>query len=142
MKKNLVVIDTNVLVSSFISNAGYPKKIFENLIVTGKIKICISNPVFDEYMEVLKRKKFQKYPGFSHAVSMFLKEIAFNSLWFKPKSHIDILKDDSDNKFLELAVEADAEYIVTGNTKDFTINNYNGIIICSPKDFYDHWFTL
>lgn len=85
----------------------------------------------------MRRKKFQKYPGFSDAVSVFLEELSFVSLWFDPKFSLDILKDESDNKFLELAVEADAAYIVTGKSNDFTIKDYLGIAICSPKQFYD-----
>ena len=59
MKNDLAVIDTNIFVSSLIGTTGYSRKIFDDLIVTGKIKICISNDVFNEYSEVLLRDSFK-----------------------------------------------------------------------------------
>ncbi len=138
MKNNLAVIDTNILVSSLIGNTGYSRKIFDDLIVTGKIKMCISNPVFEEYLEVLQRDRFKKYQGFANASVILLNSVKKNGLWFEPKLAIDILEDKDDNKFIELAVEAGAAYIVTGNSNDFTIKTYEGISICSPKEFYEH----
>jgi putative PIN family toxin of toxin-antitoxin system len=137
LKNDLAVIDTNVLVSSLIGQTGYSRKIFNDLIVTGKIKICVSNAVFEEYSEVLQRERFKKYPGFANASIILLDSIKKHSLWFEPKLSIDILSDKDDNKFIELAVEAEAAYIVTGNSNDFTIKTYQGISICSPKEFYE-----
>ena len=137
MKNDLAVIDTNVLVSSLIGQTGYSRKIFDDLIVTGKIKICVSNAVFEEYSEVLQRERFKKYPGFANASIILLDSIKKHSLWFEPKLSIDILSDKDDNKFIELAVEAEAAYIVTGNSNDFIIKTYQGSSICSPKEFYE-----
>lgn len=85
MKNDLAVIDTNVLVSSLIGQAGYSRKIFDDLIVTGKIKICVSNTVYDEYSEVLQRERFKKYPGFANASFILLDSIKKHCLWFEPK---------------------------------------------------------
>ena len=49
-----------------------------------------------------------------------------------------MLDDKDGNKFIELVVEAQAEYIITGNSNDFTIKEYQGTYICSPKEFYDN----
>lgn len=137
MKNDLAVIDTNVLVSSLIGQAGYSRKIFDDLIVTGKIKICVSNAVFEEYLEVLQRERFIKYRDFATASVILLDKIKKHGLWFEPKLSIDVLSDKDDNKFIELAIEAQAAYIVTGNSNDFIIKTYKGISICSPKEFYE-----
>ena len=137
MKNDLAVIDTNVLVSSLIGQAGYPRKIFDDLIVTGKIKICVSTVVFEEYLEVLKRERFTKYRDFADASIILLNKIKTHGLWFEPKLSIDVLSDKDDNKFIELAVEAQSAYIVTGNSNDFIMKTYKGISICSPKEFYE-----
>jgi putative PIN family toxin of toxin-antitoxin system len=137
LKKNLIVIDTNVLISSLIGQPGYPRKIFEELVSTNKIIICVSKAVFQEYEEVLQRDKFKKYQSFTASASILLKIIKEQCLWYEPQLTIDILDDKDDNMFIELAVEAEAGYIVTGNTNDFIIKTYKGISICSPKEFYD-----
>ncbi len=138
MKNNLAVIDTNILVSSLIGGTGYSRKIFDDLIVTGKIKMCVSTAVFTEYREVLQRERFKKYPAFAEASAILLDRVKKNSLWFNPQTVIVILDDKDDNKFIELAVEANAAYIVTGNSNDFIIKSYKGILICSPKEFYEY----
>ena len=104
--------------------------------------MCVSISVFDEYSSVLQRNRFKKYPGFENASIILLEQIKKNSLQFQPKLVIDLLEDKDDNKFIELAVEAEAAYIVTGNSNDFTIISYNDIVICSPKEFYEHQATL
>jgi putative PIN family toxin of toxin-antitoxin system len=104
--------------------------------------MCISEAVFDEYFQVLHRDRFKKYPAFSKASTILLDQIKKSSFWYEPKLRIDVLDDKDDNKFIELAVEADAAFIVTGNSNDFTIRDYNGIIICSPKEFYEQQMKL
>jgi hypothetical protein len=104
--------------------------------------MCVSQDVFDEYKEVLLRDRFKKYPGFHSASNNLLDQIEKNALWFDPKLRIDLLDDKDDNKFIELAFEAQAAYVITGNSNDFTIKTYKGITICSPKEFYEEQLNL
>lgn len=41
--------------------------------------------------------------------------------------------------FIKLAVEANALYIVTGNSQDFVLSEFRGIMIRNPKAFYEEW---
>jgi predicted nucleic acid-binding protein len=36
-----------------------------------------------------------------------------------------------------LAVESKADYIITGNTKDFTMTEFQGTRIVTPKEYWD-----
>ncbi len=54
---------------------------------------------------------------------------------YLPNTKIDILEDKSDNKFLELAFVFNADYIITGNYNDFTIDKFRNTKIISAKDF-------
>jgi putative PIN family toxin of toxin-antitoxin system len=85
-----------------------------------------------------KRGRFKKYPDFTNASLDLLDSIKKHGLWFEPKFHLDLLDDKDDNKFIELAVEAEAAYIVTGNSNDFILKTYEGITICSPKEFFEY----
>jgi len=80
LKSDLAVIDTNILVSASIGQSGYSRRIFEDLILTGKIIMCVSISVFDEYSSVLQRNRFKKYPGFENASIILLEQIKKNSL--------------------------------------------------------------
>jgi len=53
----LVVIDTNVLVSSLINPKGLPARVMD-MVFSGEIKICYSNEIVTEYKDVLLRPKF------------------------------------------------------------------------------------
>lgn len=59
-----------------------------------------------------------------------------------PTIKIDLLKDKSDNKLLELAEESRAAFLVTGNFSDFTIPKYKNTHILSPRDFWDFVVSL
>jgi len=58
-----IVIDTNVFVSAIIQR-GYSNLIVDTLFIEGKIQLCISDQVLEEYYAVLSRKKFIKYLDF------------------------------------------------------------------------------
>ena len=58
---------------------------------------------------------------------------------FYPTQKLDVIKDKDDNKLLELAVESKADFIITGNTNDFTMSDYKGTKIVTPKDYWDNY---
>jgi uncharacterized protein len=59
---------------------------------------------------------------------------------------LDIISDPADNRLLELAETCQADYLVTGNTNDFTMTEYKGDFtmteykgtrIVNPKEFFE-----
>ena len=50
-----------------------------------------------------------------------------------PTVKVDLIPDLNDNKILELADECEADFIITGNTNDFTFSSYKGTKIVLPK---------
>ncbi len=52
---------------------------------------------------------------------------------------IDVLTDISDNKFLELAAVSSADYLITGNTVDFTITEFEYTKIVTPREYWDNY---
>ena len=62
--------------------------------------------------------------------------MANNSILVRPLKRIKIVKDDSDDdKFIEVAVEGDANFIVTQDKHLLKIKNYQGIKIITPEEF-------
>src|SRR2546426_8298320 len=118
-----VIFDTNVLVSSLIQRS-YPYLIVHHLFIEAKIHLCTSDEVMREYYEVFNRKKFSKYPDFLLKAEALLADIEAKGTKFNPKTKLKIIKDVGDNKFLELADECKADFLITGNRNDFTMSNY------------------
>ncbi|MCX6250282.1 MAG: putative toxin-antitoxin system toxin component, PIN family [Bacteroidetes bacterium] len=123
-----VVIDTNIIVSALIQKS-YPFLIIDDLFLNDLVEVCISEEVIEEYFAVLNRKKFLRYPGFVVNAEAFLISLEFSATKFQPKNRLTLLKDAGDNKFLELCEESHADYLITGNTKDFTILDFTLLIL-------------
>jgi putative PIN family toxin of toxin-antitoxin system len=133
-----VIIDTNVIVSALIQK-NYPFLIIDQLFLENKIKICLSRELMQEYFDVLSRPKFQKFPDFVNNAELILTEIGIRAETFQPKIKLEILSDKNDNKILELADESNADFIITGNTNDFTISNYKKTKILTPREYWENF---
>ena len=82
--------------------------------------------------EVLNRPKFG-LP--SHAVEVFLQDITKSARFVHPKERLTAALDAGDNHVLECAVAAEADYLVTGNTKHFPTPTFRRIKIVPPAAF-------
>jgi uncharacterized protein len=131
-----LILDTNVIVSALISNA-IPTKILFEIVLTQKVEVCLSDEIFAEYVEVLNRKKFAQYAEFKVRADIVLSKIREISKFYKSDRKIEILSDESDNKFLELAAISSADYLITGNTLDFRITEFEYTRILSPKAYWN-----
>jgi len=109
-----VVLDTNILVSSLLT-AGPPAGIVD-LVANGKIIPFYSNPILQEYRDVLSRKKF----GFAYVrINRLLDDIVRTGIAVEGKQFDNNKKVNEDDRiFYNAAVEASA-YLVTGNIRHF-----------------------
>jgi len=119
-----VVLDTNILVSSLLT-AG-PPAVIVDLIANSKVIPYYSNPILQEYWDVLSRKKF----GFdSVQVTRLIDDIVRTGIAVEGKQlNAKINKDD--RIFYEAAVEAMA-YLITGNIRHFPKESF----ITTPAQF-------
>ena len=130
-----VVIDTNVLVSALVKPGSGPEIII-SLALSGEIILCLSDPIFVEYEEVLKRGKFSKLN--QSKVKELLLRIRSQAQWVEPKTRLEVtLVDPEDNKFLECAMEAGADLLITGNVKHFP-KKHKDMRIVSPAQFLSY----
>jgi len=126
-----VVIDTNIFVSSFFG--GKPRKIID-LWKEGKITLCLSKDILNEYIEVLHRIGLQDEVELEELLSLFTK--SFNILFTTKTPRIKVVKDDpDDDKFIECAVALKAEVIITGDKAIEVIEEYMNIKILTPQQF-------
>lgn len=132
-----IVIDTNVMVSSLIQRS-YPYLIINELFIDNKFHLCISNELMTEYYEVLSRPKFSKFQDFFVRAESLLVDIETKSSKFVPTVKLDLISDADDNMILELADECLADFIITGNTTDFTFSDYKQTKIVTPKEYWEN----
>lgn len=126
-----VVYDTNIIVSAILKPGSLPDSLL-SLALQDRVKLCISQAIFDEYFEVLHRPKFRLT---TTNISRILQSITDKSLLVLPEERILNILDEEDSHILECAVTAHAHYLVTGNIKHFPAPQFRQIRIVSPGEF-------
>ncbi len=129
-----VVVDTNIFVSSFFG--GFPREIV-NYWKVGKITLCLSQFIIEEYLEVLNRLGLKNKDEIKNLTRLFSE--GYNSLFTAKTPNLDIVKDDpDDNKFIECAVALDSKIIISGDRHLEAIGKYIDIVIMSPREFIEY----
>ncbi len=126
-----VVVDTNVLISGFLSPRGPPAEI-ARMILNGDLRICYDLRILSEYKEVLGRPRFGISPvGSANLLEQILVTgESANALPLPPS-----LLDPGDEAFLEVAISCNADCLITGNLKHFPVSCRRGVRVISPREF-------
>lgn len=110
-----LVIDTNVLVSAALKPASLQRTAFL-LAITKPARLYVSQPILDEYSEVLARSELQIRKGLR---LQLLQLVRNHSHIVVPSHRIEVTSDADDSMFLECADAARADYLITGNQRHF-----------------------
>ena len=117
MKQVYAVIDTNVLISGFLTKNKFSPTIeVLNALTEGLIIPLYNMEILKEYHEVLRRKKFD-LP--EENINWILKLIMSCGIPSERISSEISFSDPKDIVFYEVAMSKDDAYIVTGNIKHF-----------------------
>src|ERR1700674_591577 len=108
-----VVIDTNILVSALLQPKGLPAAVLM-LALSGKVQLCVSDAVFAEYDEVIRRPHLKRPPDVIEATLQLIRKLGH---LVKPGVRLKACTDPDDNIFLECSQAAEADYLVTGNQR-------------------------
>ncbi len=117
MRKLSVVLDTNVFIVSLIPHMKY-YWVYQK-VLNGDYNLLISNEILFEYQEQLTRR--YDLPFVEANLDFLL--LLPNVLLVHPSFRWNLIKDDpDDNKFVDCAVAANADYVVT-HDRHFRILN-------------------
>ena len=128
-----IVLDTNVLVSGFLSPDGPPGAILRS-ILAGSISFCFDERILIEYQEVLTRGRFALA---SERVDAVLEFIEANGESVLAETLGVELPDATDTMFVEVASAAGADCVVTGNRKHFPAERLEGLRVLLPREFVE-----
>ncbi|MCL4835870.1 MAG: putative toxin-antitoxin system toxin component, PIN family [Caldilineaceae bacterium] len=132
-----VVIDTNVLVRALITRKGTPGQLLEKM-KTEDFFLVLSEEVFAELTRVLDYPHLcNRYRYTDEQKNRFLLSLRYVAIWVNAQETLRVVtEDESDNRFVELAVAGQARYLVTGDQKHLLrLRHYKGIGIVSPAEF-------
>ena len=108
MLVNRIVLDTNCLIA-ILSRKGSYFPVWQGL-HQGKYILCVSNDIIEEYEEILSAKTNATIA--SNVIQVILNSpfVEFVDTYF----HFHLIEQDKDdNKFVDCAIAANAQYIVS-----------------------------
>ncbi len=125
-----VVVDTNVMVSSFFG--GSPRAVIDCW-RRGGITLCVSRSLIDEYVEVLNRLALQK-DLLQEMLELWA--TGYHLIFADSTRPLSIVRDDSDDNMLfECAVALGAKAIVSGDKAVRRVGRYMDIEVLTPAEF-------
>jgi putative PIN family toxin of toxin-antitoxin system len=110
-----VVFDTNILVSACWTPDGLEARVL-TMATSGQVIPCVSPAILAEYRDVLSRPKLASIGA---RATELLAALERNACLVEPTIPLRTSIDDDDNRFLECALAASAEFLITGNLRHY-----------------------
>ena len=125
-----VVFDTNIYISAFVIPGGNAEKAY--------LKAIDNN--FDLYTSIailteLANKLDKKFGWEKHKIEQLVKSIGKLAIVYKSKPWLHVVSNEPDNRILECALQAGAEFIVTGDKHLLKLNKYENTEIIKLSSF-------
>jgi len=130
----LFIVDTNILISASLSLNSTSRLAYEKARQIGLL--IYSNETLAEFQETFNRAKFDKYISKERRLHD-IKSFTNVAQRIDVKVNIRACRDPKDNKFLELAIEADAACIITGDADLLVLNPFEKIPILTAPVFLE-----
>jgi putative PIN family toxin of toxin-antitoxin system len=127
------VVDTNIIISSVLSPKSKPNTAFKKAQQLGII--IVSPATWQELENVLLRPKFDRYISLEERQQFLLDFSETVEFILNMEFRTDICRDPKDNKYLELAVNGQAESIITGDQDLLILHPFLSINIVTVNDF-------
>lgn len=94
-----------------------------------------SPEILDEFRRTLAKDKFSLTDD---EIDETVSRISLLAMIIHPRTKVNVVKDDiEDNKFLECALDADADFIVSGDRHLLDLKVFKGIKIVNCKIFLE-----
>jgi putative PIN family toxin of toxin-antitoxin system len=109
-----VIVDTGITVSAAFRDRT-PEEVILFVVEQEDFEWIVSSAILEEYTEVLARKKFNLPP---EVLQKWREVFEQYTTTVEVDIEIDFPRDQKDARFLECALAAEADYLITGD-KDF-----------------------
>jgi len=126
-----VVIDTNIWISYLLGSLlqGMDEKILSK-----EIKVVVSEEMLKQLSEVASRPKFKNIFTAKRIKELFSLLDSY-AIVVSPSQKVNVCRDGKDNFLLEVALEGEADYLVTGDEDLLVLDPFHNTKIVKPKDF-------
>lgn len=127
-----IVLDTNVIIDGIKDDYSYEKQIID-AVRAGEIEAFANRQTLQENKLIMRR--LVENPEYEREIDDLYQHIkqVIN------RRQIHVVKDPEDNKILESAVEAQADYLITRDNDLLSLDTYDGIEIVTPTQFWTRY---
>lgn len=125
-----VVFDTNVYISAFAIPGGNAEDAYLHA-THGTFELVTSIFILTETARILRAK----FDWSDDRVTRLLQSIGQTATVVKTRPHLHVLRDEPDNRVLECAVAAQADYLVTGDRHLLALQRHEQTTLISLGDF-------
>lgn len=131
-----VVLDANLYVSALLKPRSKPARILQ-LVYDGKVQLLLSSKILSEVKTALLYPKLQRlHQRTEEQVDDLLRKLAKIAILTSGVLALDVVHSDpTDNKYVECAIEGEADFIVSGDRHLTDLKDFRGISILSPTAF-------
>lgn len=126
------VLDTNTLVSRLLVPGGAAGQAVDCALARGVLLVSVET--LDELTEVLGRTKFDRYVPIGDR-RHFLGLLGGVARIVNITHRVTACRDRRDAKFLHVALNGEAEAIITGDADLLALHPFRGVAIITPRDF-------
>lgn len=135
-----VILDTSFLISSLISSRTNAEHQILQLVKQKDFDLYYSKETFDEFQTTLQSQNVKKYlKGNLKKIAQFVPWYKYTALKTQPNQKVSLCRDPKDDKFLELALEIDADYLITQDNDLLVLQNFGNTKIVDPEEFLRLW---
>ncbi|MBA4304377.1 MAG: putative toxin-antitoxin system toxin component, PIN family [Sphingobacteriaceae bacterium] len=126
-----IILDTNLWISFLISK-DFSK--LDELLFTKQCTLVFSQELLEEFISVAERPKFRRFFS-STDMEAILETIDQFADFIRVESKIDICRDSKDNFLLSLAVDGQADYLITGDSDLLDLRQVGSTTILPITEF-------
>ena len=134
MPAKRIVIDTNILVSAFLSQTSLPAQALAHAI--SHDQPLASKDTLRELIRVLKAPKFDPYVSLAHRDALILRFAPLVEM-VKVVEPVRVCRDPDDDRILEVALNGMADLIVSGDQDLLSLDPFRGIRVMTPRAYLD-----
>lgn len=126
------VLDTNTLVSRLLMPGGTAARAVDHALALGVP--LVSDDTLAELAEVLSRPRFDRYVSLADR-QRFVALLGGVARRVAITHRVQVCRDPRDDKFLHVALNGEAEAIVSGDNDLLVLDPFHGVRILSPAAF-------
>ena len=101
-----------------------------------EFEVLITQTILDEVSRVLRYPRIVKRHQLQEEdIAQFIDRLSKQASLLEPEEKLDVVADESDNRYLECAVAGSADYLVTGDQHLLEFQAFQGTVILTPAEF-------